>query len=1198
MRWMRGGASYGCDTQIAFSGPRGLHTKMNIKLFHCALLAGVAGASLTAPAQAQEAREQSERRQVDFDIAAQDLDRALSDFASQSQVDLVYSPDLVAGKDSPGVAGRYSVPAGLKIVLKGTGLSYTEVSAEVFALRMADGTDKGSTADAATTPFGGRITDFATDAPLPGARLTIPGTELETVSDQDGRFYFPAIPANAEVLVVEYLGEATREVAIPRDAATRRNFAAAVGVAKNNLVVRGYRSSLQRALNQQMNASNNATIVSADLLGSFPAENVSEALRRVPGVAFGRSADTGEGTNITVRGFSSEAINIQLNGIELQGTGFERTIDLSGFLAENISQITIHKSLLPSMESNGSGGLVEIETKSGLDYGDFQASLGFEGEANFDRDYGEEWQANGTIAKRLTDNFGIAATVQFRKTDRRNYNADINSALPAVLPDGYTSIYYVPGSQQFPFDEAIDDRLISGVSILRRDRKVEDLTASINAAWEIGANTKLRFDAQRIQQNSELYSSRTTGSFLTTGVDMPIPELDGETRRRTVLNALRPNLALNTIDQTYTQDTFSLRGQTRLDNWKFDYKAGYARAKTKSDNYNVSALGNSNAALADLIDAATAVTNPDGSGNPRYVDGGFVTLPNGLPLLSLTQLGYDLLNASDQYNLTTASRTGTNSPTESYTLEGDVRYAPTGSFLQYIAFGGKYDRSSRKSQDDLFASTTTGSLASLESYTRIFGTDTSVDYFGGDLFNNADLADIGAGGYVYPFLSRAGLEQLFGTLSSLTQDDPNTPFNEERFTYKNNSDLDPITDSDAQTPAETVEEKLAAYIEGKVEFGKFDVSGGVRMERFARSGTTLTAPTVRTEDNFVIPREVFVGANLVRYETTEGTQTTFTPSVLLNYRPAENIVARFHYNRTTVNPDFRQIRRSRQIYIDLRDSQNRVLIREANPDLRPTTTDNFEIDLSYYFEDSPGILRAGFFYKSVQNNFTNVFFQDGDDSTVRDDVVAYFGDLATQFPEIVAFDADTDFLRNRPENGEGGNIYGFEAEVIRQLDFLPGFLSDFGILGNITYTAASFPTLLSGRNDDGTLGEFTFDRQLEDQTAWVYNASLNYQRGGFEGRLIYTYQDASPKVFEVHGLDTIVPSYSTLDLRLNYHLPTSFADVTFYLQGDDLLRDSTDGDLRLATSSMFNESGANFYFPDNYQFNGGRTITVGARISF
>ena len=51
--------------------------------------------------------------------------------------------------------------------------------------------------------------------------------------------------------------------------------------------------------------------------------------------------------------------------------------------------------------------------------------MSVEGESNFDRDFGEEYQINGTIAKELTPSFGIAATLQYRNTDRLNYDVSI-----------------------------------------------------------------------------------------------------------------------------------------------------------------------------------------------------------------------------------------------------------------------------------------------------------------------------------------------------------------------------------------------------------------------------------------------------------------------------------------------------------------------------------------------------------------------------------------------------------------------------------------------------------------------------------------------------------------------------------------------------------------------------------------------------
>ncbi|AKM07008.1 TonB-dependent receptor [Pelagerythrobacter marensis] len=1158
----------------------------------------IAIASPAAAQQTSQPAEASARALVNVDVEAQELDTALKLFARQSGADILYAPDLVRGRKTDGVSGSYRVAHALTRLLRGTGLVYREVSHNVFALRVPAAANAEQSVDGAAAALSGRVVNASSGAGLPGARLKVAGTPLETITDQDGRFHFPSVPAGEPEIWVEYLGQPPQTVVAPSDSQERRDFAITVGQTADQIVVRGFRGSLARALNQQLNAANNTTVVSSDLLGSFPAETVSEALRRVPGVAFGRGDDTGEGSRITVRGFSSEAINIQLNGLELQGTGFERTIDLSGFLADNISQITIHKSLLPSHEANGSGGLVEIETKSGLDYGDFQFSLGLEGELGFDRDFGEEYQVNAVLAKKLTPSFGVAATVQYRKTDRLNYDAGISDYLPPVLPDGYNYIFYVPASMQFPFDDAMSGRLINGANYSRRTREEENFTASFNAAWEISDTTTLRFDAQRIQVDQLTNTARTTASFLTSAIDMPIPELDGEVRRRQVLASLRPNLALNVKDIRTTQNTLSLRGTTQLDRWDFKYKAGYSFARSKSNNANLSALGNTQTSLGAIIDPDTGVVHPDGDGASRFVDGAFVLAPNGLPIPSLTAFGFDLLNATSEYNLTSANRTITNSPTESYILEGSARYLSQSGLLDYVEFGAKYDRSSRKSADDLFASTSVGSLASIESYLRVFGKETGLDYFGEGLASSLALGDIGAGGLTLPFLLESSVDRIFEILPSLTQDDPSTPFDEQRFNYTDTRGLDPINDPGALTPARTKEERLAAYIEGKVEFGRFDLVGGVRMERTTRSGTTLSTPSVRTADNVVEPRETFVGAGLVEFSELAGTQTTWTPSALLNYRPVDNVVARLSYNRTTVNPSLRLIRRPRAIHIDLRPTQNRVILREANPDLKPTTTDNYEFDVAYYFRDTPGLVRAGVFYKTTSNNFTNVFFNDADDGSVRQEVLDYFGDLATARPELVAFDDGTQFLRNRPENGEGGKIYGFELELIRQLDFLPGFLGDFGVLGNLTYTKGDFPTLVLGRNDAGDPETFSIDRALADQAAWVYNASLNYQRGGFEGRLIYTYQDASVKTFEVHGLDTIEPDYATLDLRLSYDLPISFGDLTVYLQGDDLLRDSDEPSLRSAVSSQFNDGPADFFYPGNFQFTGGRTVTAGIRARF
>lgn len=1182
------------------------------------VLTVVAGATIFAqpPALAQDT--------ATFNIPSQDLSTALRQFAVATSTEILYTPDIVANLRSLPLIGEYTPEEGLRRLLAETGLSFEDAAPGVIVLKRAGETEGANVSPASpngTPPprvvstgyllqgaarqsagpgeLAGVVRDAATEALLPGAVVTIPEIGLEAVSDDRGHYRFPEVPAGRQAVEVDYLGTPSRPVDVWIQSGEKNLFDLVVGDSGlETIVVLGYRSGIQRALNQQRTASNNATVVSADLLGGFPAETVSEALRRVPGVAFGRSDVTGEGSRITIRGFSSEAINVQLNGLDLQGTGFQRTIDLSGFLADNISSVTIHKSLLPSHESTGSGGLVEIETKSGLDYGDFQFNIGTESERSFESSFGDEQQANVLLAKRLTDNFGIVSTVQYRASDRRNYDIGVQNRIPSVYPAGYTSVFTVPASQQFPFDPEFNSRLITTAGYMQRDRDVEDIVASINAAWDLADHTRLRLDVQRNVNDVSTGISRTTAGYFVDRNDMPIDELGGEIRRRITLGTFRPTLNVSASDSELTTDTISFRGDTNVERWQFGYMLGYSSAVLTSQTANVGLVGTQADNVLDIIDPSTMVTqtDDDAAATKRVTGGGFVILPNGVVVPSFSELGRGMFLDPSGYSVNFANRKAYDSPTDAVIVEGSAHYDFAPGFLQYLEMGFKYDRSSRDSLDDSFASPSVGNLPSVVSYADVFGRPTTLADLGGNLVANRGLGDIGAGGFIAPFLSSADTEEFFDAISNLLEDDPSTSFNEERFTVDDDRGLDPLLNENVLSPASTVEERVATYLEAKVQFGDFSIAGGARVERTERSSTALSWPRIRLNvPGFEFePWQTFVDVDLVEFASISGTDTTVTPSILANYRPRNNTVFRLGYFRSTVNPDFRLLRRQTQYFIDLRPSDPEVIIREGNPDLRPSKTHNVDLDVAYYFEDSPGLLRAGVFYKKIDNNFTNVLVADIPMEGLRDRVIDYLQPLADTRPDLLELDPDTVFLLNRPENGEGGTIWGAELSVIRQLDFLPGFLSDFGILANATYTDGDFPTLVSGRDDEGNRADFSLDRPLRDQAEWVYNASLNYARGDFEGRLIYTYQSALVSSYDVHDLNTVVPSYSTLDCRLSWSFEGPGDGLfTLFLEGDDLLRSSTEADIRYTIEPTFGRGDASYSFPQVLQFNGGRTITAG-----
>lgn len=1196
----------------------------SLKLLQAAMLTGAANIAIVGSAHAQE-------QVISFNMPDQALSSALKSYALKTGKNLVYPPEMVANKRANAVSGRLTPTQALRLLLRGTSISFREIQPNVLALRLSaarqmlrnraaasaaaasakpavvQNTSAGTAVQDVRSPEGGgtgivsgTVVNTSTGSALRGALVRIDGTNLEAVTDDRGQYYFPAVPRGRQVVRVEYLGEQVKTVTVSVSPGSRQQANVQVGEANQDIVVFGYRSSIQQALNKQKNADNNATIVSSDLLGGFPAETVSEALRRVPGVAFGRDDETGEGSRITVRGFSSEAINVQLNGLEVQGTGFERTVDLSGFLTDNISEITIHKSLLPSHEATGSGGLVEIETKSGLDYGDFSANFSIEGETNFDRAFGEEYQINGTIAKKLTDNFGIAASLQYRRADRLNYTSLVVSRIPPVFPVGSTSLFNVPASTEFPFDPELDSqRLITSSRYTRSDSRQEAIVGSVNLAWDIASHTRLRLDLQRNQNDSRRSNSTSTIGFGTFFTSMPIPELGNEVRRRATLSSFRPSIIVGEIDERITSDSISFRGDTDVGRWEFEYKAGYARSKRRGDNTNlISQAVQTN--ILDVIDPETVVINPDDNAamTPRVVNGAFVEAGNGLILPSLTQAGLDFINDPSNYDLFSATTNPIDNPTETYSGEFQARYNTPLDFLSYVELGGKYQRSKRNTN----GSVTNARNVTSQRYLRIFGRPLSLSAFDGGVFDQDGFEKLGVGGFSIPFLRAANGLSIFNQLDNFVADDPSTPdFNEERLVFTDFTQIDPIEGGAGfLVPTKTIEEKFAGYLETKFTVGRFDLIAGVRYERERRSGVTLSSQSFRlNEPGFrTEPRETFVEQGLVSFESTSGTVDTWTPSLLLTYRPIENVTARLGYFRSTVNPDFRLLNRGTTFSVDLRPGFGRVTILEANPNLKPSTTDNYDFDIAYYFDDSPGLVRLGLFYKKISNNFTNVSFTPVDNTDVLQRFRDRYEPLAATRPDLLALPDDAELLVNRPENGEGGTIWGIEGELIRRFTFLPGFLSDFGVLANVTYTNGDFPTLVSARDDDGNTIQLSLDRPLRDQARWVYNLSLDYERDGFQGRVIYTSQSATVETFDEFNINSVVPGYDTLDARFSYSFEKAGGLWTIFLEGDDLLRSSKKPDIRQTTSSRFGDGNTPFDFPNTFQFNGGRTITMGLRAKF
>ncbi len=201
--------------------------------------------------------------------------------------------------------------------------------------------------------------------------------------------------------------------------------AAAKDAELTEIVVTGYRSSLEQAINLKRNMDVQADSILAEDIGKFPDQNLAESLQRIPGVAITR--EEGEGRQITVRGLGPQYTRVRINGMEALTTtggpdnegGVNRTraFDFNIFSSDLFNSITVRKTAEASVDEGSIGATVDLNTMHPLDYNRF-VLIG-QAKANYS-DLAETVgpQFSGLIANTFADGkFGVLASVSFAKRD-------------------------------------------------------------------------------------------------------------------------------------------------------------------------------------------------------------------------------------------------------------------------------------------------------------------------------------------------------------------------------------------------------------------------------------------------------------------------------------------------------------------------------------------------------------------------------------------------------------------------------------------------------------------------------------------------------------------------------------------------------------------------------------------------------------
>lgn len=258
-----------------------------------------------------------------------------------------------------------------------------------------------------------------------------------------------AVRRSGVSLVAVTLAGLCPAVAQAQDAASD-DAAAAAPASDQEIVVTGFRGSLERALQVKRTETSAVDTILAEDIGKFPDLNLSESIQRVPGVALAR--DGGEGRSISVRGLGPQFTRVRINGMEALttaggadasgGTNRGRGFDFNIFASDLFNAITVRKTADAETDEGSLGATVDLRTARPFDYKK-TFTLAASAQASYNDLY-QKVSPRGAIMASIQDPDGtIGALVSVAYTKRK------------LIEEGYSTVRWAKGSSFSPGFESV-----------------------------------------------------------------------------------------------------------------------------------------------------------------------------------------------------------------------------------------------------------------------------------------------------------------------------------------------------------------------------------------------------------------------------------------------------------------------------------------------------------------------------------------------------------------------------------------------------------------------------------------------------------------------------------------------------------------------------------------------------------------------
>jgi len=972
------------------------------------------------------------------------------------------------------------------------------------------------------------------------------------------------------------------------------------------VIVYGIRKSLESALAEKRDKMNLTEVINADDIGKLPDENIAEVLENIPGVQITRSGGIGQA--VSIRG--SDQNRVEINGRGTSSSGDQRGgISFSDLPASLVRSLNVVKVPTADMVEGSIGGTINVKTYRGLK---LKKPLSV---ARYSSEYAENsdaWNDNFslTLGNKFETEFGdvgVMATISHIDKTVREDVLEVRAGTRTTMdikkwidPDRKSIINIDDnGSAVIPCVEPCDPYFKPGYGSLNyglQDRTNTAFSGSLE--WQVTPGFKVFLEGAFT--DTENFGRDQTAQLALGDSSAEINNLDTATFEMLSFAGLPigvmtsgiigvdsdDGVRIRTANGSNTRDTQTflgaIGGEWDNDEWLVEFE--FTSSGSDTEDYLFQTVFQFN----DINDPAF-----DSQNAALYIpffydirDGDLAYGPVHDSYRSSDTSINPLLN-EEFYVLSKVKDTSTHFKNREDTQRIDITKRLDTNFFTSIKFG--YRGSNRKNVRHKYAQQMIWGdipnefdMLGLTSFDRTF---TGLDFSEFLINTPGDFFDFNRdGNYLDNFLTlnsqsiNSNLTELRALLGLNPSGvlDPYQGYTVKEKTHATYFMLEFISDA------------LMIPVKGNLGVRMVNTNqfvSGYRTTVFAEGNPTedwnlecVTGQIADADDDstpFTIETNYADNLKIASCQESETISvdqnySNVLPSASLILSPTEKLQLRLGYAEILRRPSFSQI--SPTVSFPLTTSP---VINLGVPDLRPTTAEQFDLSLEYYFRKG-SVLSIGLYKKDLHGVIGT---QSGD--KVCNPIAENNGNSKRcELDGVVGYEQKT----LSPVNLTGGEINGYEIAFQHNFTNLPRPFDGLGIIANYAYQDGErdqefdIPKFIHG-DEGNTINQNKRTNNcsiyqeigLEEVCAYgtfplnfvrlsenSYNFTIFFERPRYKwsGRLRYTYRD-SYLISEASDIGDGQPSYAgdrgQLNASMSYRIDNVFS---LTLSGVNLTKES------------------------------------------